>query len=168
MWRPPTTIALAGACVQDQSSEADSRHTTDRRSERRRIVDVACQVPADVCHVAASRGRRVPASLRVVDAQRRPAATADRRPFGRERSPGRPARPRRQHGRRRLLRPQCRLGAHVDDCRCSRGRVPVLSGKELRRCDLLVQDASAIHGSSWSAQSQHTALRVASTTVYQC
>jgi len=91
--------------VQDQSTEVDSRHATHRRSERRRLVDVTRQVPADVCHVAAARRRRVPASVRLVDAKRWPAAAADRRPVCRQRPHHIAARSCRQHGSRQLLRP---------------------------------------------------------------
>jgi len=152
-------IYLCDACVQDQSSEVDSRHAPDRCRERRRTVDVARQVPADVRHVAsAPRRRRVPASLRVVDAQRRPAAAADRGPFGRQRRARRHGAG--QHGRRRLLRPQRRLGAHVDDGGRARGRVPVLPGQDVRRRHLLVPDADAIRRAARSAQPQPAAGRV--------
>ena len=138
--------------LQGEPTHVDPRQSTDCRSERRRTLDVARQVPADMRHVATPRRRRVPASLRLVDAERRPAAATDRRPIGRQRPRASPAQPRRQHGRQRLLRPQRRLGADLDDGGRPQGRVPVLSGQEVRRRHLLVPHATAIERTSRGAK----------------
>ena len=111
--------------VQDQSSDADPLQSAGGRRERRRAVDVARALPADVRHVASAgaptRHGRVPAAFRLVDAERRPAAAPHRRPLGRPRPV---VGLRHQRGRRRrVLRPQRRLAAHVHHRRRARGAV---------------------------------------------
>jgi len=89
---------------------------------------------AHLCHVAAAPRRRLPAALRLVDAQRRPPATPDCRPTGP--AAARTSVSRLQHGRRRLLRAQRRLGAHVDDGGRARGRVPSRSRWRKEQCQV--------------------------------
>ena len=141
---------------QNQSSEADPQRSTGGHRERRRALDAQRQVPADVRHVASSRRRRVPASLRLVDAQHRVSATADHpesdHQQGRQRRRGRSG-PGRYGPARPVLRAQRRLGADVDDGRRTRGGVPVLPGKDVRRRHLLVSDAAALGGAAWNEES---------------